>query len=848
MTLPDPGRETGLDGLIECLRALKTWAGNPSYETITGRVNAERAVGEQVGRTTVVDCFRLGRRRLDSDLVSAVVIALHPDPGYVNQWRQALRVITGEVRAAAQVRVQDVLPRDLPTFTGRESELARIRDALDTAGPAGATVAISALEGMAGAGKTQLAVHLAHRLIRDEPFDHVLFVNLRGFHPDPAQPPADPTAVLDGFLRLLGVPGQQIPHRFEDRITLYRQRLSGRRALLVLDNAADEDQVGPLLPEAPGCVTLITSRRNLAGLRHAARFAVDVFTPDESQRFLTDAITGIPVDDDPGAAARIADRCGHLPLALALLAGHLRTKTGWTLADHAAWLDERHGGRRLDTGVELALDVSYRNLPAAEQRLLRALALHPGQDVDLHAAAALNDTDLAATADLLETLSAHHLVQGIAAHRYGLHDLVRAYAAARAADEDRRADRRAALTRLLDHYLAAANAATTRLDPAEADRLPPPPASPTPLPDLTDPAQWLDTERTNLVAAAAYAAHHDRPGDAVAFSAALHRYFVARGHQHEALTVHGFAARCARDSGDVPAEAAATLRTATTLVLSGQVEAALAPLTRARRLFLRAGDESGQGSSLNTLGIVKMRLGKYDEAAAHLRESVELHRRCDDMLGLNKALTNLACLEIDMGRDAEAVPHFEESLHLCEVSGDEPGVAITLCNMGGAEARIGHHDRAQAHLTQALRMSRELGILSVEGSTLDFLGILHTRRGEIDRAVACHREAMVICKRVGHRYGELGVHNGLGEAANAAGRHDEAIAEHTAAYELAQQSDVRDLEQQARAQLGLGVARQALGERDLARCHYERARELWADMNPSMADRMTAALNGLDRD
>ncbi|GAB1692070.1 tetratricopeptide repeat protein [Krasilnikovia sp. M28-CT-15] len=805
--MPDPGRQTSLDGLIECLRALKTWAGSPSYETITGRVNAERPVGEQVGRTTVVDCFRVGRRRLDNDLVGAVVIALHPDPGYVNQWRQALRVISGEIAAGAQVRVQDVLPRDLPTFTGRESELTRIRAALRAAGSAGATVAISALEGMAGAGKTQLAVHLAHQLIREETFDRVLFVNLRGFHPDPGQPPAEPAAVLDGFLRLLGVPGQQIPHRLEDRIALYRDRLAQHRALLVLDNVADEGQVGPLLPGAPGSVTLITSRRNLAGLRDAARFEVDVFSPAESQRFLTDAITGIPVADDPGAAARIADRCGHLPLALALLAGHLRSKSGWSLADHAAWLDERHGVRRLDTGVELALDVSYRNLPGAEQRLLRVLALHPGQDVDLYAAAALSDTDLDTTAELLDSLSAHHLVQALTTNRYGLHDLVRAYAAARAADEDRRADRGAALTRLLDHYLATANTAMTRLDPAEADRLPPPPDSRTPLPDLTDPVGWLDTERTNLVAAAAYAAHHDRPGDAIAFSAVLHRYFVSRGHQHEALAVHANAARCARRAGDRAGQAAAILRSATMLVLSGRVEAALAPLTEARQLFLHAGDESGQGSSLNTLGIVKMRLGRYDEAATHLRESVELHRRSGDTLGLSKAVTNLACLEVDMGRDAEAIPHF----------------------------------------AQALQMSRELGVISVEASTLDFLGILHTRRGELDRAVTCHREAMTLCRRVGHRYGELGVHNGLGEAANAAGRHEEAIAEHAAAYELACQPDVTDSEQRARAQCGLGVAHQALGDPAQARRHYELARDLWADMNPSMADQMTAALKCLDQ-
>jgi hypothetical protein len=215
--LPDPGEAATLDDLAECLRNLKAWAGNPSYEVIAGRVNAHRPVAEPVGKTTVVDCFRAGRRRLDADLVVAVVEALHADPGYVTQWRQALRVIIGETQAAAQVRVQNSLPQDLPLFTGRQAELDRLRTLAARSRVDGEAVVISALAGMAGVGKTQLALHVGHQLAAEEPFDRILFVNLRGFHPDPAQPPADPGAVLDGFLRLLGVPGQHVPHQLAAR-------------------------------------------------------------------------------------------------------------------------------------------------------------------------------------------------------------------------------------------------------------------------------------------------------------------------------------------------------------------------------------------------------------------------------------------------------------------------------------------------------------------------------------------------------------------------------------------------------------------------------------------------------
>ncbi len=262
---PDPGRAATVDDLAGCLRALKVWAGGVSYETITARVNAAwsaagRPPGELARRTTVADCFRPGRRPLNPDLVAAMVAALHPDTGYATQWQQALRVIGGAAAAAAQVRVQDTLPPPLAEFTGRTAVLDRLRAAAREGAGTFAVV------GMAGVGKTLLAVQAGHLLARDRPFDRVLFVNLRGFHPDPAQPPADPAAVLDGFLRVLGVPGHRVPHDLAGRGAALRDRLAGLRSLVVLDNAADAAQALPLVPAADGCVTLVTSRRALPGL------------------------------------------------------------------------------------------------------------------------------------------------------------------------------------------------------------------------------------------------------------------------------------------------------------------------------------------------------------------------------------------------------------------------------------------------------------------------------------------------------------------------------------------------------------------------------------------------------
>src|SRR6266511_2241036 len=444
---PDPGVARTVDELIERLRSLKVWAGDPSYEAITDRINAAwaaagRPPGELARRGTVVDCFKLGRRRLNTDLVAAVVRALNPDEGYVAQWRQALRVALGEISAAVQVRAQDRLPDDVAEFTGRSRELDRLRDALRRRAEAGGAVVISAIEGMAGVGKTQLAVHAGHVLAAERRFDQVLFVNLRGFHPDPTQPPADPAAVLDSFLRLLGVPGQAIPHDLPARTTLYRRRLTGTRALVILDNAAD----------------------------------------------------------DRDALIRVARRCGHLPLALSLVAAQMRGRPGWTVTDHADRLDERHRQRRLDAGIELALTLSYQQLPDDRRRLVRLLALHPGPHFDPFAAAALAGIDADAAASHLRRLHADHLLQQPAP----------------------------------DLYTAAT--AMDTLYPAERHRRPRVPRPAVPGPAVADPGAaraWLDTERTNLVAAAVHAATHGWPDHTTRLAATLFRYLDTGGHYAE---------------------------------------------------------------------------------------------------------------------------------------------------------------------------------------------------------------------------------------------------------------------------------------------------------------------------
>lgn len=834
---PDPGRAGSLGELIDALRSLKVWAGEPSYETIKDRVNTAwlaegRPRAELTGKTTVADCFRAGRRRVNADLVLAVVAALHPDAGYVTQWRQALQVIGGHARAGSQVRVQDRLPADLPGFTGRTGELERLRRT-------GAEGGAATITGLAGVGKSRLAVRAGHLLVRGRLVDRVLFVNLRGVHPDPAQPPAEPAAVLDGFLRLLGVSGQQIPYDLAARAAAYRARLAGTRTLVVLDNAADADHARPLLPETPGCPVLVTSRRDLTGLRPATHLTVDVFTPDEAAAFVAGAVAGVPAGDDPRAAVRIARRCGHLPLALGLVTGHIRGTSGWTLTDHADRLDERHQDRRLDTGVELAFDLSYRNLPAAEQRLLRLAALHPGQDFDVHAAAASAGCELPAAQVLLDRLCLEHLLQQEVPGRYTFHDLVRAYAAGRAGDHDPPSERRAALTRLFDFYLATATAAMDTLHPAEANRRPRTGGVATPVPALTGTAgarAWLDTERFALVAVVAYTAAHGWPSHTARLSTTLFRY-LSGGYFTDAQAVFGHARDAARHAGDPQAEAHALTSLAVTEMSLSRYRPAAELLHRALQQFRAAGDQAGEARVLTNLGVVEGTLGHNEPAADHHAHAVALFRRSGHRTGEAHALTSLGDVEGRLGRTGQATEHLARSLALFRELDDRTGEAWTLTSLGEVEVRMGRDGEARDHLQQALVQYRQLASTFGEAWTLNLLGSIHSRAG-LDTGQ--HEQAIALFREIGDRSGEANALNGLGEAAHTTGRPADALVHHSAANAIATDLGLRD--QQARAHAGLGRAHRAQGRAARARWHHRRALALYTDLGMPEADEIRAYL------
>jgi DNA-binding transcriptional ArsR family regulator len=445
----DPGKARTMDEFIAELRLLKAWAGNPSITEITRRIHrdwqrAGRPRGEWPARSTVGNCFQTRRRRPNSDLLLAVVQALAgADEAVLSMWRQSLRGVLGEAEAASRVSAYDRLPADLPVFVGRTGLVARAQALL--ARDRQATTL--ALEGMPGAGKTSLALHLAHRLLADEHTGApVLFANLRGFAPH--GPPADPAAVLEAFLRLLGTTGDRIPHDLRTRTALYRQLLAETGALIVLDDAADDEQLRPLLPRARGCRTVITSRRALPGLGDNARLPVPPLDPDDSVELLRATAGGDRIGPDITAVHEIADLLGHLPLALSVIGRHMREHPAWAPGDY---YPEPLITLALEDGVRAVLSASDARLPPGARRLLRLLALQPLQETDTATAAALLGEPPAAAEQHLATLTAAHLIERTTPGRFRLHPLVHAYAVERICIDEPATRIRQALGRLLEH-------------------------------------------------------------------------------------------------------------------------------------------------------------------------------------------------------------------------------------------------------------------------------------------------------------------------------------------------------------------------------------------------------------
>jgi DNA-binding SARP family transcriptional activator len=457
------------------------------------------------------------------------------------------------VASSSPVVMPAQLPGGLPVFAARHRELARLRSFLGDTTKSGAAVTIAAINGMAGIGKTTLAVHWAHEVASQFPDGH-LYVDLRGFSQEAVRTPGE---VLSGFLGALGVAPADVPEQVEARASLYRSMLYGRRILVLLDNAHDLEQVRPLLPSSPGCLTIVTSRNRLIGLAaaHGAHtLTLEPLPPGEAREVLSKRIEATRLAAEPRAVDEIIDCCAGLPLALAVVAARANLYGHSRLSEVTSELrDTRTRMNALSTDdvtadVRTIFSWSYQLLSGPARRLFRLLSVHCGPDISRSAAASLAGLTRAEVQPLVAELTGTQLLTEHRPGRFSWHDLTQAYAAELSAAHDTLADRHAALGRLLDHYLHTSYAAHVLLQPhvaAPEPDAPRPGVTPEELADYQQAMAWFAAERQVLLAVVCHAAQPGYRRQAWQLALTLQTFYDRQGYVCDWATTTRFALRAA---------------------------------------------------------------------------------------------------------------------------------------------------------------------------------------------------------------------------------------------------------------------------------------------------------------
>jgi DNA-binding SARP family transcriptional activator/tetratricopeptide (TPR) repeat protein len=682
--------------------------------------------------------FRRLRQTLDEELgvepgqpVRELQAAILRQDASIDALPSAVGTTAAQVMRAGPTPAQ--LPAAVSAFIGRAAELS----ALDALLPINGTdhpaaMALAAVSGTAGVGKTALVLRWANRIAGRFP-DGQLYVNLRGF--DPGGPATDPTEALDGFLVAFGVPAAQIPPGREARTGLFRSVLAGKRVLVILDNARDVEQVRPLLPGSPGCLVVVTSRNQLTPLivaEGAHPVVLDLPGQDEARELFAHRLDGHRLAAEPDAVDDIIDRCARLPLALAIAAARAAVQPGLPLTVLAGQL--RDSADRLATlrGGDRATDLcavfswSYRQLSTEAARLFRLLGLHPGPDIGSAAAASLLGGPTARARQLLAELTAANLLSEHRPGRYAFHDLLRAYAAERAAATGPAAHNRAALSRVLDYYLHTGYAATLALHPPFSQiELPPcpPDVRPTPIDGRAEATAWFTAELTVLLAAVSHAAGSGFETVACRLAWTMTRFLDCSGHWSDWLAVHWIALDAAT----------------------------------------RIEDLAAQEHAHRDLGRAFSRQGRQEEATQHLRRALALSDAVGDQTGRAHTHLNLGQAAERQGRLRAALDHSQQALALFQRSDHLAGEAYALNVVGWQLSLLGDHHRALASCEQAVHMLRRVGDMQGEADAWDSLGYANHQLGRYRHAISCYENAVRLFQQHGDRYAGAATLRNIGD-------------------------------------------------------------------------------------
>jgi tetratricopeptide (TPR) repeat protein/transcriptional regulator with XRE-family HTH domain len=646
------------------------------------------------------------------------------------------------------------LPAAAATFVGRDAQLAELTRILASTGAPGVPQAI-AIDGPPGAGKTALALRVAHAVV-DHYSDGQLYVDLRGYSPDGRPRIVD--EVLEEFLTALGVQIDVIPAALEARAKLYRSVLADRRVLVVLDNAAGSHDLSPLVPASSTCGVVVTSRKRITGieLRGDSRVTLGPMAEEESVTLLRKVIGAERAAAEPDAVRALADRCGHLPLALRIAAERVATHPHHSvslLVEELATEDERLDGLSTDdsVAVKTVFSWSYRDLSREVARMFRLLGLHTGSHVRTGAAAALADQPMTQARRILDRLTAVHLLEGLGNDRYRMHDLLRVYAAELAAAEEPAAERTLAARRMVDWYLHNVYAANHALAPQRHDPVLEKSSFGVDIADFDyDSAlEWCEIEMSNIVMATRIAYEVGEYVSCWKLPAGSFNYLHLRKRWSLWVASHEVGVEGARAAKDPYGESWVLNNLAIAYRDVRRVEEAKQTFEKALAIRMEIGDKVGQGWTLTGVGFVGFDQSQFDVAAQHFAHALELFREVGDRHGEGIALANLGAAHSALHEFDRAVPTLEEALDLFGDLEDRYGEGYTLVKLGDTYSELKQPTQALDVFQRALELRREVGDRWGEGETLQKRGLLLKDIGQHDDAAECLRAAVAIFDELG---------------------------------------------------------------------------------------------------
>lgn len=655
------------------------------------------------------------------------------------------------------IRSPRQLPADVAHFTGRELEVRKLDQLVDTnTHEQSAALVISVIAASGGMGKTSLAVHWAHRVQEHFP-DGQLYVNLQGYD---AASPVVPEQALDGLLRALDVPDKRIPHDVGSQAAMYRSLLAGRRVLVILDNAAAAEQVRPLLPGSRPSVVIVTSRNRLSGLvarDGAQRLSLDLLSRTEAITLLRNVI-GERVDTEPEATVELARRCSYLPLALRIAAERVVTRPHYNVTDlvdeianEQSSLDFLAADDDEDTAVRNVFSWSYRALPEDAARVFRLLGLHPGPETSTSAAAALTNLPLSVTRRRLDLLVSVHLLEQKESDRYRFHDLLRAYAAECSAVDELESERRNGISRVLKWYLHSTHAALRVAYPQHPNLpidAPDNNCFPLAFNDSSRAMQWYHAEHANLMAAIRQAGDYGYHSIAWKIAQCMDFFLATLALWNDRVIVHHAGLDSARKAPSKLGETWALGHLGEAYVESGRFDTGMHYISELLELSRSTGDRWHEGNATNSFGVANLGLGRTNQAVDQFTKALSIYREIDHRRNQGVALLNLSKAFRAQHRFDDAMEHARSALAVYREMDAQTNIAVILSEIGSIYLDRGEPRKSIEYFDSSVEICRKYNHTHSIAQSLKSRGDAYRSAGDLDAAGASWQESLSILENL----------------------------------------------------------------------------------------------------